>query len=181
MLRHQASGLACAQFQEDISNLQSGKPPSCVGSSDVIEMVRLPDLLNNSNTLRAETSSPFFEYKNNDMKPSSDFLPQLSYVQIPLQPALDFPFFPECQDPTTGLVDDSSSSSSFLDIFAGRESSEPVNSTCFAMGLPFTDPGAGKHGSRRDDDIPKTPDSFFDDFPADMFDQLEPLPISTEW
>ncbi|PPD93210.1 hypothetical protein GOBAR_DD09854 [Gossypium barbadense] len=42
---------------------------------------------------------------------------------------------------------------------------------------PFLEPvRSGGFGAREEADNPMIPDAFFDDFPADMFDQMEPLP-----
>ncbi|PPD99953.1 hypothetical protein GOBAR_DD03053 [Gossypium barbadense] len=41
---------------------------------------------------------------------------------------------------------------------------------------PFLEPvRSGGFGAREEADNPMIPDAFFDDFPADMFDQMEPL------
>ncbi|KAL6225552.1 hypothetical protein ACLB2K_004402 [Fragaria x ananassa] len=42
------------------------------------------------------------------------------------------------------------------------------------IGPPFLEPVGNVEGDKIDDPI--TPDCFFDDFPPDMFDQIEPLP-----
>lgn len=40
---------------------------------------------------------------------------------------------------------------------------------------------SGETRVKREDDNHATPDSFFDDFPTDMFDEIEPLPSPFDW
>ncbi|XP_058086537.1 transcription factor DUO1 [Magnolia sinica] len=175
MAAFEPSRLSSMQFQEEISNIQSGKTSSSMGNSDVIKMVQLPDLVN-PNRLNEETDIPSLEYKNSNNKPCPDMTLQFPFTQLP-PPALDFPLLAESEDLVTEISDNR-----FWDMLSGREScSDTDNGPRFTLGLPFFELDAGHHGTRQEDNIPTTPDSFFDDFPADMFNHLEPLPSPSEW
>lgn len=50
-----------------------------------------------------------------------------------------------------------------------------------SLGPPLFDPIAGCVNSANDVKNNVTPDTFFDDFPTDMFDQIEPLPSPSDW
>ena len=49
------------------------------------------------------------------------------------------------------------------------------------VGQSFLEPvRSSGFGAREETDSPVTPDAFFDDFPTDMFDHMEPLPSPSE-
>ncbi|KAJ8650006.1 hypothetical protein MRB53_003029 [Persea americana] len=164
------SALCSMPFQEESSNGQCGEPMYSLGNSDIIKMVPLPDLIN-PNFLNLETNlqAPD-EFIHLDKKPCLDPSLQFPPTHFPQQP-LDIPPLSWSHDLTTGFID-----ASFLDIY--RDASE--KDLQFPFELPFTQLDVNQHCTKRQDNDLTTPDSFFHDFPADMFDHLEPLPNSSE-
>ncbi|KAF8380544.1 hypothetical protein HHK36_028031 [Tetracentron sinense] len=174
---HQLPALEAPKFssipmEEESSSAGHSCPSSYMGNSEVIKMVPLPDLVN-PNLFNLETNLPQLEFIPIEKKPFIEPPQQFSFPH----PQLDFPLLPESQDSVTVLGDPN-----FLDVFGRRDASEPEGGPQFPVRLPFFGlEGIGQNGRRRDCDNPATPDSFFDDFPTDMFDYLEPLPSSSEW
>ncbi|KAF8412438.1 hypothetical protein HHK36_000402 [Tetracentron sinense] len=154
-------------MEEASSSAGRSCPPSYMGNSEVIKMVPLPDLVN-PNFFYLETTLPQLEFTPIEKKP---FIEQLPF------PQLDFPLLYESQNHFTGLRNPD-----YLDVFARKDTSEPECMPQFPVRLPFFgSEGSSRNGGRGDNENPATPDSFFDDFPTDMFDYLEPLPNSSEW
>lgn len=166
----QDSALCSTPFQEESSNGQCGEPMYSLGNSDVIKMVPLPDLINPT-LLNLETNlqAPD-EFIHLDKKPCLDPSLQFPPTHFPQQP-LDIPPLSWSHDLSTGFID-----ASFLDIY--RDASE--KDLQFPFELPFTPLEVNQHCTKRQDNDLTTPDSFFHDFPTDMFDHLEPLPNSSE-
>lgn len=79
--------------------------------------------------------------------------PPIKRDQIP-QPQTDPSFFIESQEIIPRLEDPY-----FMDVFGRSDSSE------------------FDHGAQ----LSLTPDTFFDDFPTDMFDHIDPLPNLSDW
>lgn len=68
----------------------------------------------------------------------------------------------------------------FSQVFAQMDVPE-LESGHVGVGQPFLEPvRSSGFGAREEADNPVTPDAFFDDFPADMFDQMESLPSPSE-
>ncbi|XP_077235374.1 transcription factor DUO1-like [Tasmannia lanceolata] len=159
-------------FHGSSSKGQCSKPSSYMRNSDDIKMVQLPDLLS-PNLLNFETNLSIID------KPCLDPPPQFPYAH----PPFDLPPLPESQDVTAGFCDPS-----FLDIFSCRETLESINSPQFLIngpqfpiGLSYFELDTDRHGIKQEEDsIIMNPDSFFDDIPVDMFDNLEPLLSSSE-
>ncbi|KAE8679494.1 Transcription factor MYB21 [Hibiscus syriacus] len=87
-------------------------------------------------------------------------------------------FFPQIPQPQPSLT----LSLESQDLLAKFE--DPYFSQVFAD-VPELDSGNVEHpfsgfSAKEETDIPMTPDAFFHDFPADMFDQMEPLPSPSE-
>ncbi|OVA04675.1 SANT/Myb domain [Macleaya cordata] len=164
----EAPRLGSISMEEESSLMsQTCQSSSYIGNPEVIKMVALPDLVKPS-SLNLEPSLPEIEFPSIERKPYIDLLPQFSFPQLP-EPVLDLPLLSENQD----LV---------LDVFGHREISEPENGSQFSVGLPFFGLGnSDRNNVKGEGDNPTTPDSFFDDFPTDMFDYMEPLPSSSEW
>ncbi|KAF9602695.1 hypothetical protein IFM89_030583 [Coptis chinensis] len=147
--------------QESTSKNQPCQP-SYFGNPEVIKMVPLPDLMN-SNLLSLEPNFPELEFIPVEKKPCIEPQPHFSFPQLP-QTTLDLPLLQDRQDLVPGLGD-----ANLLDMF-GSSGPDTAN-------LPFL----GLKSSGRKRGRAATPDSFFDDFPTDMFDYIESLPSSSEW
>ncbi|MCL7039130.1 hypothetical protein MKW94_002789 [Papaver nudicaule] len=159
-------------MQEDPASMSNScQPSSYMGNNVPIKMVALPDLvkpnnLNNMDILSEMELPPTIERKPFNDQPQP--LP-FAFPQLPV-PELDIPLLSETQD-----LD--------LDVFGRGEICEPENGSQFPLDLPFfglgnADRDLVKGGSLNTE----TPDSFFDDFPPDMFDYMEPpLPNSFQW
>ncbi|KAK9292793.1 hypothetical protein L1049_020773 [Liquidambar formosana] len=148
--------------------------PSCLGNSEMFKMVPLQDLVK-PNWLNLETNLPTLEASPIHMMPSNESLPNCVFSQLP-QPQLNLPFLPESQELIPGPGDPD-----FLDLFDHLEASEIESNPKVAIGsvAPKLE-GSAQNGRAGDNDA-MIPDSFFDNFPPDMFDCLEPLPSSSEW
>ncbi|KAF5205687.1 Transcription factor duo1 [Thalictrum thalictroides] len=141
---------------------------------DVIKMVPLPDLMK-PGLLSLETNLPQLEFTPTEKKPCIESQPQFSF-QLP-HPTLDLPLLPENQDLVPGLGD-----SNLMDMFGHQETPGPDRGSHYSVNAPFIGlRGSSRNGGKGDCDNPATPDSFFDDFPTDMFDYIESLPSSSEW
>ncbi|KAL5727911.1 hypothetical protein ACHQM5_001053 [Ranunculus cassubicifolius] len=133
-------------------------------------MPLLPDLMY-PGLLSLEPNLSQLEFTPIEKKPCMELpQPQFSFAQLPHPPTLDLPILPETNDQLApALVD----TGNLMDMF--QDTQAPVN-------LPFLGlRGNGRNGGRGDGENPATPDSFFDDFPTDMFDYIESLPSSSEW
>ncbi|XP_019053530.1 PREDICTED: transcription factor MYB57-like [Nelumbo nucifera] len=163
---------------EEVSSSSSSKdqnfPPSYMENSEVIKMVPLPDLVN-PNLLNLGTNNlTQLEYTPMEKKPCVDPLSQFPFPQLP-QPPLDLPLplLPESQE----LAD-----TNLLNVFSRQMASEPdEDGPQLPLGLLSFGSEVNSQNSGRGDDNPAMPDSYFDDFPTDMFDYLEQFPSSSEW
>ncbi|GMI75659.1 hypothetical protein HRI_001235200 [Hibiscus trionum] len=94
-------------------------------------------------------------------------LPVLDIEPIRMIP-LDLPILPECQDLALESFD-----YNCVGMFNNQSESKPKSLTKI--------PSAGSHAELGNKENDAAPDCFFDEFPTDMFDYLEPLPSSLEW
>ncbi|KAK1285239.1 Transcription factor GAMYB [Acorus calamus] len=137
-----------------------GKSPVC-HEMPALEVVQLPDL---------EPDLPVLEPIDADENPCFDdpmkFLP--SFPQLAQPPEMEFPPLVENQDLIAGLDCDMS----FSDLFRNQRGLESGNGQRFPFEVPFFGPEEEVQncGTRRGTGDLGTPDSFFDDFPADMFE-----------
>ncbi|XP_010275492.1 PREDICTED: transcription factor MYB29 [Nelumbo nucifera] len=156
---------------EESSTKDESDSPCYKENSEMVKMmVPLPDLVE-LNLLNFDTNLTQLE-----KKPCMELLPQFPFPQFPQHP-LDLPLLLESQDLMVGVADTNP-----LDVFSRQlaPDDEPgCNGAQFAAGLP----GFGSGGIAQDScgcgrgyDNPVMPDSFFDDFPTDMFDYDEQLP-----
>lgn len=156
--------------QEESPNGQCSEPKYGLGNSDVIKMIPLPDLIN-PNLLNLETNlAAPIEFMNIEKKPCLDPSLQFSPTQFP-EPPLDLPPLAASYDLISGFSD-----ASFLDIYGDASEKELQ----FPLDLPYMELEVNQQCAKRQDNDLMTPDSFFHDFPVDMFDHLEPLPNSSE-
>ncbi|XP_068644924.1 transcription factor DUO1-like [Aristolochia californica] len=167
-------------FNQENSMGQSSQP-SCTENSEDMKMVDLPDLIS-PNPLHMHTDCPSLEITPIDQNPYLEHplpLPppqlQFPFPQLPEPPPLGIPLPPEGQDLCQGFVDPI-----FSDVF-GCHNPGSENDLRFPSGFPALELDTGQNGVKLEEKNPSTPDSFFDDFPTDMFDYLESLPSSSDW
>ncbi|PIA27296.1 hypothetical protein AQUCO_08100025v1 [Aquilegia coerulea] len=159
---------------EQISSQSQSCQLSYLENSDVIKMVPLPDLMNPGGLLSLETNLPQLEFTPTEKKPCIDPQPHFSF-QLP-QPTLDVQLLPESQDLVLGLGD-----SNLMDMF-GHQETPGLDRGSHSVNAPFLGlRGSSRNGGKGDSDNPATPDSFFEDFPIDMFDYIESFPSSSDW
>ncbi|TXG62564.1 hypothetical protein EZV62_009558 [Acer yangbiense] len=120
---------------------------------DTIKMVPLPDLVINPKLMDFDTTK--------DHARVEDF--QISFPQVVPQPQLDRTFSPGSQELLARFEDPY-----FFDVFGPVDDAPPELAAVNQQ--PFLKPPATCCG-----DGSENPDAFFDDFPIDMFDQIEPL------
>ncbi|KAF7825161.1 transcription factor DUO1 [Senna tora] len=150
---------------------QSCSSISLIENSAAIKMVPLPDPMNSkplnsyTNMVKQEFTTPFESYA------STDLSSEIAFPQV-------FPFSMEGQD----LLDRTSEPSNFIDGFGSLDiASELGIGAQIPIGLPFFEPSGNCNiGTRDSIGNPTNPDSFFDDFPEDMFDDMQPPPSPSE-
>ncbi|GMN65224.1 hypothetical protein TIFTF001_034301 [Ficus carica] len=134
-----------------------------------IKMVSLPDLIN-PKLLNVEQDLGQPSFHRTEKDPHIDSQPLDPFPPM-LQSQSDLTF------PSEGLGDP------YFDVFGSLEASQLGSGEELPFGIPpFLEPAGS---SRTDRTMPKfddctTPDGFFDDFPVDMFDQIESLPSPPE-
>ena len=120
-------------------------------------MVPLPDLVD----------PKLITFETHFVQPDSQSL--IPFPPI-LQPQLDLTFSSEDQDLLARFDDP------YFDMFGSQET-RTENATQLPMVPPFLEPlESCRSGARVKIDNSITPDCFFDDFPADMFDHIDSLP-----
>lgn len=126
---------------------------SCIGIPEPISMVTLPDLVNPNPNLDDAAALHLIDHH-----------PTETNLHIPT------PTFSQENQRLLNRLDEDPY---FFDVVLG-----PLDSTEISLGQPFFEPARSCRHIMRDDENANsvTPDSFFDDFPADMFDQMESLP-----
>ena len=128
-------------------------------------MVPLPDLIKpklpSSDTNHfGQEFTPFESYKSTE---------QITFPENP-EVQTDLTFSMGGQDLLTRIDDPS-----FVDVFGPLDASEFGLGPQHPIGFPFFEPsGSCRIGSRDIFGSSKNCDSFFDDFPVDMFDHMEP-------
>ncbi|XVF08505.1 hypothetical protein REPUB_Repub07fG0009000 [Reevesia pubescens] len=160
----------CIPLEQGSSSYEGlSKHPSFSGNSEEFRMVPLPDLIK-PDLLNLDTGLQMIP----SIEPSVNYLVSLQELQ------LDLPILPECQDLAPEPID-----FNFVGMFKHQEASEAENKPKPKPLTRFPSAGINSNaqiGKKEDGGNPATPpDSFFDEFPTDMFDYLEPLPSSSEW
>ncbi|KAK4847618.1 hypothetical protein QYF36_003959 [Acer negundo] len=120
---------------------------------DTIKMVPLPDLVINPKLMDFDTTT--------DHARVEDL--QIPFPQVVPQPQLDITFSPGSQELLARFDDPY-----FFDVFGPVDDAPPELAAVDQQ--PFLKPRVTCCG-----DGSENPDAFFDDFPTDMFDQIEPL------
>ncbi|CAN6477993.1 unnamed protein product [Victoria cruziana] len=149
---------------------QCGQTTNCstiLGNADVITMVPFPDMISENFLLDGNSHTPQ-ELRCSDIKDQEeDDVTMGSHIP---QPPLDVQFVPMLDEFTPGFYDDH-----FPADTIGQE--VPIK---LPLSLSTSDYDEEKVGIKPEDtDDPATPDSFFDEFPTDMFDYSEPVPTPT--
>ncbi|CAK9149375.1 unnamed protein product [Ilex paraguariensis] len=172
--------LEAPKFSSSTDEESSSKTQSCsspyIENLATIRMVPLPELLN-PNLLNFEQNQLRVEFIPTEKNPCNDSQLQLSFPNIP-QPQSELALPVESQEFIGRL-----GNSDFLDWFGGHtNASELGDDAQIPIVLPCFGQGNCQNGEERENgNSVTTPDSFIDDFPMDMFDQLEPLPSPSEW
>ncbi|KAI3918744.1 hypothetical protein MKX01_042064 [Papaver californicum] len=158
-------------MQEESASMSNSCQPSCyMGNNVPIKMVALPDLVKPNNPNNMEILPEIELPSTTERKP---------FIDQPQQLQLAFPQLPEPELHIPLLSENNLD----LDVFGRGEISEPENRSQFPIDLPFFGLGNADRDLVKGSSInTETPDSFFDDFPPDMFDYMEPpLPSSFQW
>jgi myb proto-oncogene protein len=138
---------------------------SCIENSDMIKMVPLPDLVN-PRLLTFETNFIHQEFSPAEKNPSYiESQPQIPFSQQP-----ELTFSPESQELLARLEDPN-----IFEMFG------PLDTCGLGNGAQlFELVESCRTGANETIDSSITPDSFFDDFPTDVFDHIEPPPSPSE-
>uniref|UniRef100_A0A7N1A2P4 Uncharacterized protein n=1 Tax=Kalanchoe fedtschenkoi TaxID=63787 RepID=A0A7N1A2P4_KALFE len=156
---------------EASSSTQVDEQPSCVDQSR--EMLLPPGPIDpclihyNPNLLPLEMMAP--EKSMNVDCPAADFPIQVPFA--PTMPVLPVPLSPESQELVARL--DNGCLTHGFEQEDGTGSVDPE--MMFSQELPQQNSDVGGENNLA------APDSFFDDFPADMFDHIESLPSPSNW
>ncbi|XP_059642518.1 transcription factor DUO1-like [Cornus florida] len=125
---------------------------SCSMHNTEMTKMTLPDLMS-TNMVNVNTSLPFVDVVETDERSSTK---------------AELSLLPESHDFVEGVVLDEPN---YLDMFTCREVSELGNVPHLSFQSPFLElESSFRADGRAEDDKLETPDSFFDDFPGDMFD-----------
>nr|KYP39774.1 Transcription factor GAMYB [Cajanus cajan] len=146
--------LEAPKFSSSSEGEPSSKPHSCslpfFENSEVIKMVSLPDLIKpelpSSHTTQFEQEFTLFD----------------SYENTEQNQHVAFPQIPELHNDLAFSMDEPC----FIEDFGPLDASE--------FGTFFESPGSCRIGTRDTVDNSRNSDSFFDDFPVDMFDHMDP-------
>ncbi|KAJ7950835.1 MYB transcription factor [Quillaja saponaria] len=147
---------------ESFSKVQSYSS-SCIESSEMIKMVSLLDLL------KPEMLSNEINLVSTERHPWVDSYIQSLFPQIS-QPRPDLSFSIENQDLFASIDDPN-----ITNVFGSFDASEFEMGAQLPTGRALFEPVEScRNGAKVKSENPMTPESFFDDFPAYMFDHMEP-------
>ncbi|GMP62050.1 hypothetical protein CsSME_00024300 [Camellia sinensis var. sinensis] len=159
----EAPKFSYSSMEEESSSKSRSCCSSLLDNSHTIKMVPLPDLLN-PNMLNCDQNLLQLKFNLVDQKNRIN----------ESQPQVPFPIIPELQpDDPLGLGSRELMDPTFLDVFGNVDASDIGDMAQLPLVLPC--------GRRGENENPATPDSFFNDFPTDIFDHMEPLPSPSEW
>lgn len=155
----------------------SSKDHSCSSSNrekaGTIKMVPVPALVNPKLLHFDAAHSVLTPFENN---PCTDSQLQIPFPDI-TQTQHDLTFSPESQELLAGLEDPH-----FFDVFGPVDASQLSNEVPLPVEEPFLKPMRSFRNAVKDEnDNLVNPDAFFEDFPTDMFDHIEPLPSPSDW
>ncbi|XVE76877.1 hypothetical protein DITRI_Ditri13aG0015700 [Diplodiscus trichospermus] len=144
---------------------------SYIANSETIKMEQISDVVN-PKSCNIDANIAQIEFMSRGKNPYAEAQSQFFFPQIP-QPQPYLTLSLESQDLLAKYEDPY-----FSQVFAQMDVPELGNEHA---GQPFLEPvRSGGFGAGVETDIPVTPDAFFDDFPADMFDYMEPVPSPSE-
>ncbi|KAJ7962062.1 MYB transcription factor [Quillaja saponaria] len=170
---HDLSTLEAPKFSSFSEGESSSKAQSCsssyIDNSEIIKMVPLPDLVKPQLLSNCETNLAQQEFIPTERYPWIDTYTHSLFPQV-LQPLPDLSFSTGSQE-LLATIDDTN----LIDVFGPLYASELGIGAQFPNGQAFSEPvGSCINEERVKTENPTTPESFFDDFPADMFDHIEP-------
>lgn len=143
----------------------------------MIKLVGSPDTVDPPNLPAFGTNLFHLQFNNADQKaPSMDPQSQFPFPHLPqTQPPLMLS--PDSQELVARLDDPN-----FFNVFGDRDivSQEMGNGAQLPLEPTFFELESCRSCGKQKED-PMTPDSFFDDFPTDMFDHMEPLQSPSDW
>ncbi|OMO69570.1 hypothetical protein CCACVL1_19423 [Corchorus capsularis] len=161
---------SCSSMAEE-SNPMGQSCSSYIENSEGIKMEQLTDA-KNPHLYTIDANIAQLEFLSRGKNPYAEAQPQIMFPQIP-QPQSYLTLSLESQDLLAKFEDPY-----FSQVFASMDVPELG---CGHVGQPFLEPVRNRGlGPREGTDNPVTPDTFFDDFPADMFDHMEPLPSPSQ-
>ncbi|XVF33583.1 hypothetical protein REPUB_Repub17cG0180600 [Reevesia pubescens] len=144
---------------------------SYLENSETIKMEPFPDLVI-PKVCNIDANVAQHELMSRGKNPYTEVQSQFFFPQI-LQPHPYLTLSLESQDLLAKFEDPY-----FSQVFAPMDVPELGSAH---VGQPFLEPVRNSgFGAIEETDNPVTPDAFFDDFPADMFDHMEPLPSPSE-
>jgi myb proto-oncogene protein len=144
-------------------------------NSEMIKMVPLTDLLN-PKLVYFETNLTHRELSQAEKNSCNESQSQIPFSEIISQPQPELTFSPESQELLARLEDPN-----IFDMFGSLDASELGNGPQLPIGAQLFEPvGSCRTDAKENFDNPITPDSFFDDFPTDVFDHIEPPSSPTE-
>lgn len=151
-------------MEEDLTSKSS-----YIDSSEMVKLVGLTDIVE-SNLHAFETNLFQLHFNHVDLKsPCMESQSQFPFPHLPQpQPALTLS--PESQELVARL-----DNPNFFDVFGDQDVSQELgNGAQLPVEPTFFELESCKSCGKLKEN-PMTPDSFFDDFPTDMFDHMEPL------
>ena len=164
-----------ASMEEDLTS----KSSSYIDNSEMVKLVGLPDMVE-PNLPAFETNLFQLQFNHGDQKSPcmEESQSQFSFPHLP-QPQPVLTLSPESQELVARL-----DNPNFFDVFGDQGVSQELgNGAQLPVEPTFFELESCKSCGKLKEN-PMTPDSFFDDFPTDMFDHmepLEPLPSPSDW
>ncbi|XWS32407.1 hypothetical protein CRYUN_Cryun23aG0156900 [Craigia yunnanensis] len=171
---HDVPALEAPKFISSMEEVSYSKGQSCSSSylenSQTIQVEKFSDLVNPE--LYTDANIAQLELLSRGENSYAEAQWQTFFPQIP-QPQSYLTLSLESQDLLAKFEDPY-----FSQVFAPLDVPELGSGH---VGQPLLEPvRSSGFGAREETDSPVTPDAFFDDFPADMFDHMEPLPSPSE-
>ncbi|KAL0007632.1 hypothetical protein SO802_009134 [Lithocarpus litseifolius] len=163
----QAAKFSSSSEGESSSKAQSGSS-SCIENYEMIKMVPLTDLLKPKLVYFGKDLA-HHELSQDEKNSCTESQSQIPFSEIP-QPKPELTFSPESQELLAKLEDPN-----IFDMFGTLDACELGNGAQVPIGAQLFEPvGSCRSDAKENIDNPITPDSFFDDFPTDVFDHIEP-------
>ncbi|KAK8614436.1 hypothetical protein V6N13_122792 [Hibiscus sabdariffa] len=169
----EAPKLSSSMDELSYSKGQSFSSSYLDNSQTTIKAEQFPELVNPN--LYTDANMAQLELMSRGTTPYAEAQSQVFFPEIP-QPQPYLTLSLESQDLLAKFEDPC-----FSQVFAPMDVPELEGGNLNVVEQPFLEPVTSTgFGAKEEADNPMTPDAFFDDFPADMFDQMEPLPSPSE-